>query len=107
MARKPMVTRTIKSNKVTFLCMDTVACEPCNETLYMRADIDNQKKMLKVANDMAGEDAPIKYVKVVDVQAVEKKYVMPESLFIETAEQYMEDTEVVDPEDEQEDESEQ
>lgn len=84
MARKPQVTRTITTTKVTVLGMDVEKCEPMNETFTVPRTYKDEDKLMKAVKD-AGETDTFKIVKIVDTQVEETLYGMSEQEFIEHA----------------------
>lgn len=84
MARKPMVTRTIVTTKVTVLGVDVNTAEAFNETYTLPRSYADDKKLLKACKDYF-EDDNIKIVQVVNKEEVETLYGMTEQAFIENA----------------------
>lgn len=79
--RESMVTRTVNGTKVTVLAMDTVTCEPSNETYEIGGQYTNDEKLLKkVRKEHDTEN--FKVVKILSVESFEKRYGMKESDFI-------------------------
>lgn len=79
-----MITRAIKTRKVTVLCLNTETGEPFNETVILPKKY-RAKDDLKRAQDMLDSDT-VKVCKVVDVTETETRYGMTEAAFIEVAE---------------------
>lgn len=87
MARKIQITRTIRTHSVTVLCMDTVKCEPLNETVVLSGKYKNNEAYLKAIKDRFATEKPdVSPVKVVDVTEADTKYAMSEDKFIANAE---------------------
>ena len=84
MARKPMVTRTLKSTTVVALCMDVVNCEPENKTLTIARTFKDDNSALKVLKDKYETDT-LKVVHVVSRTETEELYGMSEEDFIKYA----------------------
>ena len=84
MARVPVVSRTIKSTKVSVLGVDLDTGEVMNKTFILPRTYNDEHKMLKVAKQK-GETENYKIVQIVDAVVEEKKYVMPEEYFVEVA----------------------
>lgn len=84
MARKPMVTRTIITTKVTALCMDIHKCEPCNVTVVLPRTFKNADKLMKAVREQVDSD-DIKVAHIVDTVEVETLYGMSEQDFIKGA----------------------
>lgn len=84
MARKPMVTRTIVTTKVTALCMEIKKCEPCNITVVLPRTFKTDEKLLKAVREQVDND-DVKVVHIVDKQEVETLYGMSEQDFIKGA----------------------
>lgn len=85
MARKPMVTRTIKKTEAVVMCLDVKSAEPFNKTFVLTRQYKDKEHILKaLANEHNTED--VKLVSVVDIQTTEALYGMDEATFIEHAE---------------------
>ena len=84
MARKPMITRTIKTTKANVLCMDIEKGEPFNKLVILPRTYNDEKKLLKVVKETVETDT-IKAVHVVDKTEIETLYGMTEAEFIATA----------------------
>ena len=84
MARKPMVTRTLKSTTVVALCMDVVKCEPENKTLTIARTFKDDNSALKVLKNKYETDT-LKVVHVVSRTETEELYGMTEEDFIKYA----------------------
>lgn len=81
MARKRMVTRTIKTTDVTLLCMDIETAEACNRTAQLSKICKNEDEMIELAKPLFKGES-IRPVHVVDYKTSERKYGMEESDFI-------------------------
>lgn len=90
MARKPMVTRTIVTTKVTLMCLDIQKGEPFNEVLVLPRTYADEKKLLKVVQETFDTEDK-KAVHIVAKEEIETLYGMSEQEFIENAQ-------VLDPE---------
>lgn len=84
MARKPIITRTITTNAVTVLALDTVKAEPFNMVVTIKVLPKDREKLLKKIREN-NESAEIKIASIVDVKPVSKLYAMDEELFIANA----------------------
>ena len=84
MARTPMVTRTIRTNRVNVLCLDTETCEPFNKEVLISARTTELKKVMNEVKSVIDTDR-IKAVKIVDSEIIETLYGMPETEFIQHA----------------------
>lgn len=84
MARKPMVTRTIITTKVTVLCLDVNATEPFNETVTLPRTYKDDKKLLKSVEEVINTEE-VKAVHIVDKKEIETLYGMTEQDFINNA----------------------
>ena len=85
MARKPMVTRTIVSTKVTVLAVDTAdSDEMKNLTVVMPRQWDDDADLLKAVKKQHEKDGLV-IVKVVDKVKEESLYGMEETDFIANA----------------------
>lgn len=82
--RKPMVTRSFKTTKLTVLCLDTNSCEPCNKTITVAGTFSDLEKALKVARKEIDTDE-LKAVKIVDATEVDTLYGQPVNFFIANA----------------------
>ena len=87
MARKVMVTRTIKITLVNVLCLDISTAEPCNKDFTLPGTmVDSEGKLkekaaLKIIAEMCS-NSTVKPVAVVHYEVVEKLYGMDEATFI-------------------------
>lgn len=84
MARKPMVTRTIITTKVTVLCLDINTAEPFNETVTLPRTYKDDKKLLKSVEEVINTEE-VKAVHIVDKKEIETLYGMTEQDFINKA----------------------
>lgn len=84
MARKPMVTRTIKTTQAVVLCLDVETAEPRNQELTLPRTYKNDDEVLRQAK-LALETDTLKVVHVVSAKAIEKLYGMTEHEFINFA----------------------
>lgn len=84
MARKPMITRTIKTTKANVLCMDVEKGEPFNKVVILPRTYNDEKKLLKVVKEVVETDI-IKAVHIVDKEEIERLYGMTEADFITSA----------------------
>lgn len=89
MARERMVTRTVVATKVIVLGMDTVHCEPFNETLVVSGTFDDDEKsnakLLKTVKKLVDTEEKVA-VKIVSKEEVETLYGMSEQKFMELGE---------------------
>ena len=83
MARKPMVSRTIKTTQVTALCLDLATEEPFNKSYTLSGTFKDEKALLKAVQKQDTDD--IKAVHIVDHKEVENLYGMSETDFISLA----------------------
>ena len=86
MARKRMVTRTIKTAEVEVLCMDIVKAEPCKATVTVPATYKDNADLLKQVAKVIDKDNELKAVSIVKATVTETLYGMDEQKFIEGAE---------------------
>ena len=84
MARKPMVTRTIVTTKVSFMALDVVKGEPSTETITLPRTYSDDKKLLKVVQEVYDNEER-KAVHVVAKEEIETLYGMTEQDFITNA----------------------
>lgn len=84
MARKRLVTRTIKSKEVTALCLDIVTSEPSNTTYIVPFNIKDGEDTIKYLRKKYDTET-LKVVSVVDTKTTENLYGMPEEDFIKSA----------------------
>ena len=83
--RERMVTRTVKSLNVTFICLDTESAEVSNETIIVPINLkDNEKKILAYGHKHIDTDT-VKAVSIVNIEETEGHYKMTEAKFIELA----------------------
>ena len=85
MARKRMVTRTIKTSEIFVLLIDTEKLETYNETVVIPAVYKDEKKLKKAVEELVVTDT-VRLVDICNVNIVEKLYGMDEQKFIEVAE---------------------
>lgn len=82
--KERFITRTVKTRRVTVLCLNTETGEPFNETVILpkvyraKDDLTRCKAML--------DSETVTCCKVVDMEEVAIKYGMSEAAFIEVAE---------------------
>lgn len=86
MARKRMVTRTIKTAEVDVLCMDIVKAEPCKVSVTVSATYKDNADLLKQVSKVVDKDNELKAVSILNVNVKETLYGMDEQKFIEGAE---------------------
>ena len=84
MARKPMVTRTIVTTRVTLMCLNIKTGEPFNEVLMLPRTYNDDKNLLKVVQETFDTDEK-KAVHIVDKEEIETLYGMSEQEFIQNA----------------------
>ena len=82
--RKPMVTRTFQTTKVTVMCLDIEAGESVTRVLTLPRAYKDSKKLLKACEEAITEEN-VKAVHVVDTEVIETLYGMEEQKFIENA----------------------
>ena len=87
MARVPVVTRTIKTNKVHYLALDMSSHEVSTQSAFIPSSIHEKSKMLKYliseyeSKVENGENVP-KPVEVINIETIETLRGMSESDFI-------------------------
>lgn len=84
MARKRMVTRTIKATEVNCLCLNIETAEPFNKTIVLTGAVADDKVALKQCKKYDSDTEKI--VAVVDMNTIEALYGMPEEDFVKVAE---------------------
>lgn len=84
MARKPMITRTIKTTVATVLCLDVEKAEPLNYTVELARAYKDEKHLMKAIREKV-DTAEVKVVHLVSVDVKEALYGMYEDDFIEHA----------------------
>lgn len=84
MARKRMVTRTIKTTVVDVLCLNIESAEPFNQTIILTGTYKDNKALMKAVSKRIDNDE-VKAVHVVDKEEKETLYGMDENVFIEQA----------------------
>lgn len=84
MARQPQVTRTIKTTKVTVMCLDIILGEPCNQVVTLPRTYKDEKKLFKLVQEKIDNET-IKAVHIVDKAEKETLYGMTEDDFIKYA----------------------
>ena len=85
MARKRMITRTVKGTKYITLCLNTETCEPFNKEVVVGEVFKSTEKRDNTLRKMIDTEI-VKFVSVVDSEEVETLYGMDESWFIANAE---------------------
>ena len=85
MARKPVVSRTIKSTKVNVLCMDIITAEPTNVSVTVARTYKDEKTLMKAVKSVVETDT-LKVVHIVDTEIVKETRAMTEQKFIEHSE---------------------
>ena len=86
MARKRVVSRTIKATKATVLCIDCEAAEPFNTEVMVSGEFKDDNAVLKAAKKQLETDN-IKVAKVVATEVIEKLYKMEEAKFMQLADE--------------------
>lgn len=81
MARKPMVTRTIKVTQACVLCLDIEHGEPCTKEVTLPRTYKNDDAILKAAK-AAIDTYTLKAVSISKSWVEEKLLGMPEDFFI-------------------------
>lgn len=81
MARKPQITRTFKTNRVTVLCLDITTAEPQNVTVTLPRYISDEKKKMSAIKSAIETDT-LKAVSIVDSEVIEQLYSMDEDFFL-------------------------
>ena len=81
MARKPQITRTFRTNRITVLCLDVVTAESQNVTVTLPRVLNDEKKTM-AAVKAAIETDTLKAVSIVDSVVVEQLYTMDEDFFL-------------------------
>lgn len=84
MARVPMVTRTIVATKVTVMCLDVQAGEPCNMCVTVPRTYKDDETLMKKVRPLL-ETETLKAVHIVDKEEIETLYGMTEQEFIQYA----------------------
>lgn len=81
MARKPQITRTFRTNRITVLCLDITTAEPQNVTVTLPRVLNDEKKTM-AAVKAAIETDTLKAVSIVDSEVIEQLYTMDEDFFL-------------------------
>ena len=84
MARKPQVTRTMTTTKVSVLCLNIEDAEPYNEVVTLPRTYKDEKAILKEVRKIIDTDTT-KAVHVVATKIEETLYGMDEDEFIKYA----------------------
>lgn len=85
MARKPMVTRTMKSTKVTAIMANTETETLSKRDFILPRTYDTDKELMKALAPIANTDTEVA-IKVVATEVQEQLYGMDEAKFISLAE---------------------
>lgn len=91
MARKPQITRTFKTHRITALCLDITTAEPQNVTVTLPRVLNDEKKTM-AAVKAAIETDTLKAVSIVDSEVIEQLYTMDEDFFLAHATPVARDT---------------
>lgn len=86
MARKPMITRTFKGEKITLLMADVEVGEIFNNTCILPRIYKKDSKRLERVKEMLETDS-LKVVSIVSVDVTETRRGMTEEAFIEHSEE--------------------
>lgn len=84
MARKRMVTRTIKTTHVEVLCLDITTEETVNKSVILSGTYKNNKALMKAVSNILNSET-LKAVHVTDSTEKETLYGMDENDFIHYA----------------------
>ena len=84
MARKPMVTRTIKTTKCTVMCANIQTAECENKVVVLPRTFSEPKKLDKAVHEAVDTES-LKVVSVVASEEIETLYGMDEQDFINNA----------------------
>ena len=84
MARKPIISRTFKSQEVTLLCVNTALGECFNSTVIFPREEKNTDKLLRKCKN-AVENDTVKVADIVNVDIKEELYGMEEETFLKYA----------------------
>lgn len=83
--RKRVVSRTIKSNKVTVMCVNKESAEVTNEVYIVPVEYKTEKKKIDFIASNLVKDKNVKIVTIVNEEITTALYTMPEHQFIELA----------------------
>lgn len=86
MARKVIVSRTIKATKCSVLCVDTDTQETETKEVIVARTWNDPDKLLKKVKALVDTDT-YKAVQVIGTEIIEKRYGMSEEKFIENSEE--------------------
>lgn len=84
MARKPMVTRTIKTTKVSVMCLDIVSAEPTTEVVELAGTYKADSKLLEKIKSLIETDN-LKVVTITSKDEIETLYGMSEDDFVKNS----------------------
>ena len=85
MARKPMITRTMKTTEAEILCMDLESTTPVYRTVVLPRTYKDERAVLKKAKEVL-ETETLKCVHCEEYETKETLYGMDEQTFIDNAE---------------------
>lgn len=86
MARKPQVTRTIKTTHAVVLCVNTEDRSTFEQTITLPRTYTDDKKLMKIIEGCFDEpDSPVKPISVISTEVKETLYGMTEEEFIQYA----------------------
>lgn len=85
MPAKRMVTRTVKTNVATVLCLNTITAEPFNDTVIIPNNITKEDSRMKYVRYVLDTDE-VKAVQIVSINPKKMLCKMTEEFFIENSE---------------------
>ena len=85
MARKPVITRTIKSTRVCVLAVDTVQESLVDFDLILPRTYKDEQAIIKAIKKLGLLPDHLVVTRVKEVEECEKRYSMPEEKFAELA----------------------
>lgn len=84
MARKPMITRTMKTSNVTVLCVNVDDRSTFEQNVTLPGIYKDAKKLEKAVKYVF-DDSPVKPIQVIGVEVSEQLYGMSEETFLQYA----------------------
>lgn len=86
MARKPMITRTMKTTNVVVLCVNVEDRSTFEQTITLPGVYKDEKKLTKKV-EFVFADSPVKPIQVISTEVTSKLLGMSEETFIQYAEE--------------------
>lgn len=86
MARKPMITRTMKTTNVTVLCVNVDDRSTFEQNVTLPGTYKEEKKLNKMVEHVF-EGSPVKPIQIISTDVTSKLYGMTEETYLQYAEE--------------------